>query len=89
VAVPVVTQASGGLPVVDVTATAPKLGVPVSEAANGIAVTKVSAVIGGLPVTYVTAPLLARGEEDERSRTDRSGTRKVAGETRAASPRAE
>jgi hypothetical protein len=54
---PVVTVASGGLPVVDVTATKPLLGLPVSEAANGygLAVTK---VVGkpGLPVTFVVPP---------------------------------
>ena len=54
----VVTKASGGMPVVDVTATTPKLGVPVTEAANGrgIAVTK---VVGkpGMPVTFVVPPL--------------------------------
>jgi hypothetical protein len=39
---PVVTVASGGLPVVDVTATNPSLGMPVTEALNGrgTAVTK-------------------------------------------------
>jgi len=54
--VPVVTVASGGMPVIDVTATTPKLGLPVTEAANkrGIAVTKVAATIGGLPVTFVS-----------------------------------
>ena len=55
---PVVTVAAGGLPVVDVTATTPKFGVPVTEAANGrgIAVTK---VVGkpGMPVTFVVPPL--------------------------------
>jgi len=52
---PVVTVAAGGMPVVDVTATTPKLGVPVSEAARGVAVTK---VVGkpGLPVTFVVPP---------------------------------
>jgi len=54
----VVTVAAGGLPVVDVTATTPKLGVSVTEAANGrgIAVTK---VVGkpGMPVTFVVPPL--------------------------------
>jgi len=54
----VVTVAAGGLPVVDVTATTPKLGMPVTEAANGrgVAVTK---VVGkpGLPVTFVVPPL--------------------------------
>lgn len=57
-AMAVVTVASGGLPVVDVTASKPALGAPVSEAANGrgVAVTKVTPVIGGIggrPVTYV------------------------------------
>jgi hypothetical protein len=50
---PVVTVATGGLPVVDVTAIAPQTGVPVVEAANGfgVAVTK---VVGkpGMPVVY-------------------------------------
>lgn len=57
-AVAVVTVASGGLPVIDVTATTPKLGVAISEAANGrgIAVTKVTLPQGGLPVTYVVPP---------------------------------
>jgi hypothetical protein len=58
-ATPVVTVASGGRPVVDVTATKPGLGMPVSEATNGFgrAVTKVTPAIGGLAgvaVTYVT-----------------------------------
>ena len=54
-AIAVVTTASGGMPVIDVTATEPGLGVPVTEATNGrgIAVTKVSLAIGGLPVTFV------------------------------------
>jgi hypothetical protein len=54
-ATPVVTVAAGGLPVVDVTATFPKLGLPVAEALNGrgIAVTKVAA--NGLPVTFKAA----------------------------------
>jgi hypothetical protein len=51
----VITVAAGGLPVIDVTALAPKLGVPVTEAIgtpkSGIRVTKVAA--GGLPVTFV------------------------------------
>jgi len=57
--VPVVTVPSGGIPVVDVTATTPKLGFPVTEAANkyGIAVTKVAAGKLGLAVTYVVPPL--------------------------------
>ncbi len=51
----VVTVASGGMPVVDVTATTPKLGLPVSEATRGIAVTK---VVGrpGLAVTFTVPP---------------------------------
>jgi len=51
----VITVASGGLAVVDVTATFPKLGMPVTEATGapkyGLAVTKVAA--GGIPVTFV------------------------------------
>jgi hypothetical protein len=45
---PVVTVASGGMPVIDVTATKPLLGLPVTEAANkfGRAVTKVA--VGGI-----------------------------------------
>lgn len=58
---PVVTVASGGMPVTDVTATKPLLGRPVTEAANkfGQAVTKVT--VGGLPVTYVSPPLIRSG----------------------------
>jgi hypothetical protein len=50
---PVVTTASGGLAVIDVTASKPGLGKGVSEAANGrgIAVTKVAT--NGLPVTFM------------------------------------
>jgi hypothetical protein len=57
-ALPVVTVASGGLPVVDVTATTPQFGVPVSEAASGqgVPVTKVIEPAPGLPVTYVVPP---------------------------------
>jgi hypothetical protein len=53
----VITVASGGLPVIDVTATAPNLGLPVTEAIAvggvkaGMAVTKVAA--NGVPVTFV------------------------------------
>jgi hypothetical protein len=59
-ALPVTTVAAGGLPVVDVTATTPLLGTPVSEAANGrgTAVTKVTGK-PGLPVTFVV-PTVAR-----------------------------
>jgi len=53
----VITVASGGLPVIDVTATFPKLGLPVTEAIAigatkyGIPVTKVA--VNGVPVTFV------------------------------------
>ena len=53
----VITVAAGGLPVVDVTALAPGLGLPVTEAIavggvkHGMAVTKVAA--NGIPVTFV------------------------------------
>jgi len=60
-AMAVVTVASGGLPVVDVTATFPNLGRPVTEAASGrgVPVTKVTPLAAtgmppGLPVVYVT-----------------------------------
>lgn len=59
----VVTVASGGMPVIDVTASKPNLGVAVSEAANGrgIPVTKVTPIVVGgrqaLAVTYVNPPL--------------------------------
>ena len=55
-ALPVVTVAAGGIPVVDVTATTPKLGAPVSEAAKGIAVTKMTGGKPGMPVTFVVPP---------------------------------
>jgi len=56
-ALPVVTVASGGLPVVDVTAGTPPIGMPVTEATNlrGLAVTKVTGGKPGLPVVYVSA----------------------------------
>jgi hypothetical protein len=52
-AMAVVTVASGGLPVVDVTATNPQHGKAVTEALNGkgTAVTKVAK--GGMAVTYL------------------------------------
>jgi hypothetical protein len=55
-ATPVNTVAAGGIPVVDVTATTPKFGAPVTEAApgRGTAVTKVTNY--GVPVTFVTPP---------------------------------
>jgi hypothetical protein len=64
---PVVTVASGGMPVIDVSATT-KNGLPVSEAASGFgrAVTKVST--GGIPVVYVSPPLLRGGDETRRGR---------------------
>jgi hypothetical protein len=62
-ATPVVTIASGGLPVVDVTASKPNNGKPVTEAANGfgIPVTKVTPVIGGAAATAVTYVTVAIG----------------------------
>jgi len=81
--VPVKTVAAGGIPVVDVTATTPKLGMPVTEAAYGVAVTKVTLPKGGIPVTYVAATLqvLEGGSErKEENSTGRSGAGKVAGE---------
>jgi len=56
-ATPVVTVAAGGIPVVDVTSIAPKTGMPVTEAANGLGVA-VTKVVGkpGLPVVYATTP---------------------------------
>ena len=54
-AMAVVTVASGGIPVVDVTATTPKLGMPVTEATRGIAITVVAAGKPGLAITKVAA----------------------------------
>ena len=87
-AIAVVTKASGGLPVIDVTATKPGLGVPVTEATNGrgIAVTKVGVAIGGLPVTYVAATIQAASNG---SGIDRSGAGEVAREASTADPGAE
>lgn len=64
---PVVTVAAGGIPVVDVSATTGK-GTPVSEAVNGFgrAVTKVAAY--GMPVVYVTAPLM-RADDGQADRS--------------------
>jgi hypothetical protein len=73
----VVTVASGGLPVVDVTPIASmtprKYGTPVTEAANGrgIRVTKVPGK-PGIPVIYVVPPLL-RGGVDEQAGRGRAG----------------
>jgi hypothetical protein len=56
-ALAVTTVAAGGLPVVDVTATTPKLGMPVTEVAGrGLAVTKVTAPKPGLAVTFIAVP---------------------------------
>lgn len=54
-AVAVISVASGGLPVIDVTATKPALGMPVTEAANGrgIKVTKQTGGKPGVAVTFV------------------------------------
>ena len=55
-AMPVVTVASGGIPVVDVTAANHALiGKAVTEALNGIGtrVTKVTPAIGGMAVYYI------------------------------------
>jgi hypothetical protein len=68
----VVTVASGGMPVVDVTPIASmtpiKYGVAVTEAANGkgVAVTKVAA--RGIPVIYVVPPLLRGGVDEQAGR---------------------
>ena len=70
---PVVTVAAGGIPVIDVTATKPLLGAPVTEATRGTAVTKVAA--GGIAVTFVNPPLLREGDDNK---ADRSRTGKVA-----------
>jgi len=74
---PVVTVAAGGLAVVDVTATTPKLGMPVTETASGrgVAVTKVTGK-PGLAVTFVAVTLQrARDDGDE---ADRGRARSVA-----------
>jgi hypothetical protein len=55
--VPVVTVASGGMPVVDVTATKPNLGRPVTEAANGYGKPVTKVAVYGVPVTFVVPPL--------------------------------
>jgi hypothetical protein len=70
----VVTVASGGMPVVDVSATV-KIGMPVTEAGNkyGVPVTKVAAF--GLPVVYVTAPLILEADD---TRADRGRARSLA-----------
>jgi hypothetical protein len=86
---PVVTKASGGIPVVDVTAVAPLRGLPVTEAANGFGVAVTKVAVYGWPVVYVAPPLLRTAQSDENGdenknvarrggadgRVDRSGTR--------------
>jgi len=56
----VVTVASGGLPVVDVTSIAPRTGTPVTEASNGRGV-PVTKVVGkpGMPVVFETIGVAA------------------------------
>lgn len=72
---PVVTVASGGMPVVDVTSTN-KIGTPVTEAANGygIPVTKigVNASKGAIPVVYVAATVQLRVLSDGQASRGRA-----------------
>jgi hypothetical protein len=83
VGIPVRTVAAGGMPVIDVTATTPKLGIPVTEATYGIPVTKVTPGVGpqprvgGVPVTYVAATLqvLEGGSGRQESQASRSRAR--------------
>jgi len=72
---PVVTVAAGGLPVIDVTGTFPRLGLPVTEALNGrgTPVTKVVAPRMALAVTFVVPPLLMlAGTENGEAGTGRA-----------------
>ena len=57
-ALPVVTVASGGLPVVDCTGNLVPMGLNVTEATNGfgLKITKVTGGGPGLPVVYVLVP---------------------------------
>ena len=55
-ATPVNTVAAGGLPVIDVTATFPLLGAPVSEAAPGMGVAVTKVTVYGTPVTFTVPP---------------------------------
>ena len=72
----VVTVASGGLAVVDVTPIASmtprKYGVAVTEAANGRGV-RVTKVVGkpGIPVIYVVPPLLREGAASNHAKAGR------------------
>jgi hypothetical protein len=52
-ALAVVTVAAGGLPVVDVTAVAPRAGLPVTEATNGRGIAVTLVIGGGLPIIFV------------------------------------
>lgn len=71
--VAVVTVASGGLPVVDVSATTPTLGLPIIEASNGrgIAVTTVTAGKPGLAVTYAVPLVITYSDTDWPSGANR------------------
>jgi hypothetical protein len=52
-AVSVITVVTGGRPVIDVTATAPKLGMAVTEALNGKGMPVTKVVAYGVPVSYL------------------------------------
>lgn len=58
-ALAVVTVGSGGVPVIDVSADAAlaKYGQPVTEAANGLRVTKVTAPAWGIAITYIASTI--------------------------------
>jgi hypothetical protein len=61
---PVVSGALG-LPVIDVSLTT-KVGMPVTEAANGFGVPVIKVTAFGLPVVYVSPPLQARTFRDKQ-----------------------
>jgi hypothetical protein len=72
---PVVTTASGGIPVVDVGPIASmtvKRGTPVTEAANGYGIRVTKVAVYGIPVVYVVPPLL-RGGVNEQAGRGRAG----------------
>jgi hypothetical protein len=82
---PVVSAAQGGMPVVDVTATTSKLGLPVTEATNGRGVA-ITLVIGepGLPVVFETigiAPAVTYATFDAVTAVTLSGGNLVATNT--------
>lgn len=54
---PVRQVPSGGMPVVDVSGTTPRLGLPVTTAANGYGIPITLVVTYGIPVTFVVPPL--------------------------------